>query len=83
MAEKMKPSIEKHYWAMPITANKFHVFNSEDGRSLCGRWLLLFPNQDQCDPVGELEKGTKRDCPTCFKKAVKYWKARKEEGGKK
>jgi hypothetical protein len=55
--------LENYNWGKPHTARKWHIF--EDGRSLCGNWMLVNNDEDveEGDEIGE------KDCKKCGRKA--------------
>ncbi len=55
------------YFARPINSRKYHIF--KEGRSVCGRWILIGKNEDLCIDVTGKETLGKEDCKSCFKKA--------------
>lgn len=65
--EKYK-NIEGLYFTRPQQNQKYHIFDKSQ-RSLCGRWMMLKINPDDCVPVTGAEKFGKDDCKACFKKA--------------
>ena len=69
----MKEEIKKEdiYISQPSGASlKFHIFYKKDDRSLCGRYAILFKNEDTASPVTGSEVFKRRqDCKSCFKKA--------------
>jgi len=56
------------YLTIPF-GKTYHVF-SEDNRSLCGKALMVFVNQAQCEKVtGEEIYKKGQDCKACFRHA--------------
>lgn len=51
-------------WAWPINSRKAHLFR--DGRSLCGRWMMLAEQPDQPQHRGD-EPGAD-DCRECWRR---------------
>jgi hypothetical protein len=69
------------FFARPINAKQFHVFD-DDNRSLCGRWVILSPNKDDCVDTKGNESVHNDDCKSCFKKMVKKSALRSGAEGK-
>ena len=58
--------------SQPIPAsNRFHVFDKTNNyRSLCGNYMILFPNDSLCEPVqGDETYKIGQDCKMCFVRA--------------
>lgn len=53
-------------WERPINARKYHYYD-EDGRSLCGKWFLMFGSN--FDP--EFGEAGPDDCKACRAKVEK------------
>lgn len=56
------------YFTKPQPSQKYHIFG-KDGRSLCGRWVMLRIDTNECTKVMGKETLSKKDCKACFKKA--------------
>ncbi len=56
-------SMEGYFW--PATARKVHYM--VDGRSLCGRWMLLFGRSGLSESISNRD----RLCVVCGRKMVK------------
>jgi hypothetical protein len=53
-------------WYGPPNSRRFHLFG-EDGRSLCGKWLVLAINEA---PWGHALGPADGDCAACARKAA-------------
>lgn len=62
LAANKKPS-RKAGWNYLDNATKWHYFK-EDGRSLCGRWMILGNNEDALPK----RKQSKTNCVMCERK---------------
>ncbi len=59
-------SVSKEGWTWLFNSTKWHFFNRETGRSICGRFLLL--------GIPELKEFSERspdDCALCWRKIEK------------
>jgi len=59
----MGPTVSET-WAKPAKATRWHIFD-DDGRSLCGNWLLFSGAEDVEDST--FHEG--RDCKACCRKS--------------
>ncbi len=58
------------YITHPGVGRTFHIFNADDDRSLCGRYMMWRLDPDQREEITEETKWNKgQDCKVCFRKA--------------
>ena len=56
------------FFGDPNQKGKFHIFEGESRRSLCGRWCMPFTQFDENDLVRGTENCGENDCKKCFEK---------------